>query len=38
MSNQKAKLIKIKLSSSYEKAKELKIYEETLRDFIHERD
>ncbi len=29
--------MKMKLSSSYEKAKELKIYEETLKDFIHER-
>ncbi len=37
MLNKRAKLIKIKLSSSYEKAEELKIYEETLKDFIHER-
>ncbi len=36
--NKKAKLIKMKLSSSYEKAKELKIYEETLKDSVHERD
>ncbi len=32
------KLIKLKLRTSYEKAKELKFYEETLRDFIHEKD
>ncbi len=36
--NKRAKLIKIKLSSSYEKAEELKIYEETLKDFIHKKD
>jgi len=37
VSNKKAKLIKIKLSSSYEKAEELKTYEKTLKDSIHER-
>ncbi len=38
MLNKKAKLIKIKkLSSLYEKAKELKIYEETLKDSVHKR-
>ncbi len=38
MLNKKAKLIKMKLSSSYEKAKELKIYEETLKDSVHKKD
>ncbi len=37
MLNKKAKLIKMKLSSLYEKAKELKIYEKTLKDFIYKR-
>ncbi len=37
MSNKRAKLIKMKLSSSYEKAEELKIYEETLKDSVHKR-
>ncbi len=30
--------MKMKLSSLYEKAKELKTYEETLKDFIHKKD
>ncbi len=37
MLNKRAKLIKMKLNSSYEKAKELKIYEETLKDSIYKR-
>ncbi len=36
--NKKAKLIKIKLSSSYEKAEDLKIYEETLKDSVYKKD
>ncbi len=36
--NKRVKLIKIKLSSSYKKAEDLKTYEETLKDFIYKKD
>ncbi len=38
MLNKRVKLIKMNLSFSYEKAKELKTYEETLKDFIRKKD
>jgi len=38
VSNKRARLIKIKLSLSYEKVKELKIYEKTLKDSVHKKD
>ncbi len=31
------KLIKLKFKALYERAKELKFYEETLKDFIHKK-
>ncbi len=37
VSNKRVKLMKMKLSSSYEKAEDLKIYEKTLKDSVHER-